>query len=146
MREARTTTALLSPDHIQGLLAAINKIEKRDQSQLVPPDYSKASPLNAPTHLARRVAEVLDALAFLLVSRAKHEVIATALRVDNQNQTVEVMVAANADVPQDTVHNLKTIWDSIEDISALYQETDTCYRYRELCGISATRLRLCPVQ
>jgi hypothetical protein len=114
----------IAASDIHNLLAAINKIEKRGQCQIDPPDHGTSLPSYAPTHDARRVAEVMDSLAFLSVAKAKHEVIATALRVDKRTQIVEVIVAANTDVPAGTIAHLETIWCFLKRISEFYRELD----------------------
>ncbi|KAL2010666.1 hypothetical protein VTN00DRAFT_6473 [Thermoascus crustaceus] len=117
--ERRAPASPSSADDIHDLLAAINKIEKRDRRQV---PASRAGP----THHPRRIiTEVLDSLASLCVSQEKHEVIATALRVNTQARSLELMVAANGDIPTVISSHLKEIWNLLRRISSLNNKLDT---------------------
>lgn len=107
-REARKPASPLSVHDIHELLTAINKIEKRDRLQ----EHEHGQPLHPPTYYhPRRIAEVLDSLASLSVSKERHEVIATALRVRPSRQSVELIVAGNAGIPTTTLAHIKEMWD-----------------------------------
>src|SRR6266516_6594660 len=75
-----------SQSDVQDLLAAIAKIERKEQvqvaSQRLTPKNEHHEPRSSPTRQRWRLSKVLDSLANLCVSETNHEVIATALRVD----------------------------------------------------------------
>ena len=103
---------------VQTLLAAISKIEKKEQVQvasqrLTPKDESRP-PNFSPTRGNGRLSKVLDSLANLCVSQTQHEVIATALRVDNKAQSIELIIASNTDVQTSTVAHLQKMWKILQ--------------------------------
>jgi hypothetical protein len=78
-------TSMPSQLDVQDLLAAIAKIERKEQTQvasqrLTPKDESH-KPRSSPTRRRLRLSKVLDSLANLCISETNHEVIATALRI-----------------------------------------------------------------
>jgi hypothetical protein len=100
-REAKVPRSTLSATDIHGLLAAINKLEKRERLQ-APPSFPTA-------HYPNSIAQVLDSLAALCVSQERHEVIATTMRANPSAKSVELVVAANGDVPTATSAHLNEI-------------------------------------
>lgn len=127
-RKARQIPGSVEPSDIEELLAAISKYEARDKLQ-IPADHSMRhvsgvpEPLPSPTnHRPWRVAVILDSLAALLTARPKHEVIATALRVDTNSKTIEFLLASNDDVPPKTISHLTRMWTALSQISSRYHE------------------------
>ncbi|KAK2794368.1 hypothetical protein FQN52_008727 [Onygenales sp. PD_12] len=114
----------IEPTDIQNLLAAINKLECRDKAE-VSADRSiqgEAEPQFSPTPQPRRLARVLDSLAALLVSKAKDEVVAVALRPDIKGETIEFIVSTNGDVPVATSAHINWVWESLRQISICYHK------------------------
>lgn len=88
-REPGVPTSNPTSQQISELLAAIFKIESRGRLQIQSTraaDPQHPHPSFSPTPDPRRLAEVLDSLASLSVSQAKHEVIATVIRVNKKRQ------------------------------------------------------------
>jgi hypothetical protein len=115
-----------SQSDVHDLLAAIAKIERREQMQitsqrLTPKDQSH-EPNSSPTRQPWRLSKVLDSLANLCVSETNHEVIATALRVDYKAESIELMIASNTNVQDSTVAHLREIWKTLPQISILCHE------------------------
>ncbi|KAL2216256.1 hypothetical protein M432DRAFT_623574 [Thermoascus aurantiacus ATCC 26904] len=138
---AHASSAAPSAADIHDLLAAITMLEKKRDSCLrrqVPAtrpatEYKNKScqsskrSLPGICHYPRHITKILDALARLCVSRAKREVIATALRVDPQARSVELIVAANGDVSMNILNHLKemrTLLRRISSLSLSYGEID----------------------
>lgn len=129
---AHASSAAPSAADIHDLLAAITMLEKKRDSCLrrqVPAtrpatEYKNKScqsskrSLPGICHYPRHITKILDALARLCVSRAKHEVIATALRVDPQARSVELIVAANGDVSMNILNHLKEMRTLLRRISS----------------------------
>jgi hypothetical protein len=111
-----------SPSDVENLLAAIAKIENKEQTQatarhLTPKDGNLADFF--PTRRDWRLAKTLDSLANLCVSKLDHEVIATALRVHYKARLIELIIASNNDVQSSTVAHLQEIWNNLQHISTL---------------------------
>src|SRR5436305_2230154 len=68
----------------------------------------------------------VDSLANLCVSKTSHEVIATAVRVDNKAKSIELIVVSNTDVPDSTLAHVQEIWKTLKRISTL------CHKDRHL--------------
>lgn len=122
-RNARQAPGPIEASDVENLLAAINKHEARekgraDRSTKAAPEIPE--PMYSPTHRPRRVADILDSLSALLVS--EHEVVATALRVDANTETIEFIIATNEDVPSATSSHIASIWTSLQQISKRYYE------------------------
>ena len=109
-----------SQSDIQELLAAIAKIEKKEQLQVASQRLTVKDEVHQPhfssTRGKWRLSKVLDSLANLCVSKTNHEVIATALRVDKKAQSVQMIIASNTDVPSSTVDHLQEIWKTLTRI------------------------------
>src|SRR6266516_4913363 len=124
-RKAKGPIFKPSPLDIQYLLAAIAKIETKEQTQVtlerLTPKEETFQPDFSPTR-----AKVLDSLANLCVSKTSHEVIATAVRVDNKAESIELIIASNTDVPNSIVAQLQEIWKTLKRISTL------CHKDRNL--------------
>ena len=124
-REARKPSSPPSASDIHELLAAINKIEKRDRSQVHAKEPQLITePLNPPTYRPSRLVEVLDSVASLCVSKQRHEVIAVALRNHPSRQSVELIIAGNEDLPEATITHLNKVWGLLKEITALHDELD----------------------
>ena len=146
-----------SPSDAQNLLAAIAKIEKKVRIQVAPqfltPNDKRNEPYFSPTRQNWRLSKVLDSLANLCVFEPDHEVIATALRVDDNAGSVELIIASNTDVQDFTVTHLQEIWKTLQQISILCHERyprgplqDTPHRIpedRDVEKLSAKLARLC---
>ena len=65
-----------------------------------------------PQHASR----ILDALATILMSQEKSEVIAVGLQCDEPNHRVILTVAANDSVQPRTISHAKTIWNSLQEL------------------------------
>ncbi|KAJ9350539.1 hypothetical protein DTO027B9_6931 [Paecilomyces variotii] len=126
-RSAQHVPGSIEPVDVQNLLAAIAKLEGRNKLQIAAERTIKAypelsNPLYSPTSYPWRVARVLDSLSSLLVSKPSREVIATALRVDKTEETIEFFLAANDDVSSKTSSHLEWIWETMRQISSRYRE------------------------
>jgi hypothetical protein len=119
-----------SQSDVQDLLAAITKIEKKEQTQVVSERLTRKDehhePRSSPTRQGWRLSKVLDSLANLCVSETNHEVIATALRVDYQAGSIELIIASNTNVQVSTAAHLQEIWKTLQQISTL------CHKRRPL--------------
>jgi hypothetical protein len=125
-REARKPSSPPSARDIHELLAAINKIEKRDHSQVPSKEPQRANkPLNSPTYHPSRLVKVLDSVASLCVSKQRHEVIAVALRNHPSRQSVELIIVGNEDLPEATIIHLNKGWGFLKKITALHNELDS---------------------
>ena len=63
-------------------------------------------------------SRILDALATILVSREKSEVIAVGLQCDEPNHKVILTVAANDFVQPRTISHAETIWNCLQELSS----------------------------
>ncbi|KAK2756133.1 hypothetical protein FQN54_005541 [Arachnomyces sp. PD_36] len=122
-RTAKQAPNPVEPTDIQNLLAAINKYEVRDKLQ-IPADRSirGAEDVPPPTNRHGRVANILDSLSALLVSKLKHEVIATGLRVDVNAKTIQFILSSDGDIPTTTIIHARWIWNALGQISARFHE------------------------
>ena len=116
-----------SQSDVQDLLAAISKIERKVQTQAAlqrrtPEEDRDPQPLFSPTRENWRLSKVLDSLANLCVSKANHEVIATAIRLDHNARFIELIIASNTDVQDSTTVHLGKIWETLQLISILSHE------------------------
>ena len=129
-REAEGPIFTPSPSDVQDLIAAIAKIERKERTQaaslpLTPKDESPP-PRSSPTRQNWRLSKTLDSLANLCVSETNHEVIATALRVNDNARSIELIIASNTNVQDSTVAHLQEIWKTLRRISTL------SHKYRPL--------------
>jgi hypothetical protein len=74
-------------------------------------------PVAYPTCQPWRLSKALDSLANICVAQASGEVIATAFRPSNGETSIEIIIASNAAVPNDTINYLITIWGLLQKIS-----------------------------
>lgn len=90
-RKATPVSDTIDASDIQHLLAAINKQEARGKVQ-VPADHSikrapgVPEPVCSPTNQLRRVADILDALSALLISKPVETIIKFTSRVPKEHQ------------------------------------------------------------
>ncbi|KAL1855113.1 hypothetical protein Plec18167_002099 [Paecilomyces lecythidis] len=111
------------PQDLSLLLAAIFKLEKRDGLQVPAPASTQSErriPEFSPTIPSRRLIEVLDSLATLLVSQPKHEVLAVALRLRGNEQRLELLLSGNAEIQSATRKHLADIWNFMKRLSDRY--------------------------
>ncbi|KAI9929667.1 hypothetical protein ASPWEDRAFT_172669 [Aspergillus wentii DTO 134E9] len=104
-----------SVDDIRDLVTATAKLQERHNIQQTYP-LPQETPLPEP----RRIAEVLDSLANLCVSKPRQEVLATALRVDDRTKCVELILTGNEDIQDTTCNHVKEIWAGLKRISARF--------------------------
>jgi hypothetical protein len=116
-REPQLAFSDPKPHDISELLAAIYKIGQHYHCSQT---YSK--PLNRPTQRPRTLTEVLDSLASLGVSKPKNEAIATGLRVDDRNKSLELIIAGNSDVALCTSIHLMDMWKFMKQLSDRFYE------------------------
>ena len=119
-----------SQSDVQDLLAAIAEIERKEQTQVASERLTLKDeghqPRSSPTQQNRRLSKALNSLANLCVSEVKHEVIATALRVDYKAGSIELIMASNTDVQDSTVAHLQEIWKTLQQLSPL------CHKHHQL--------------
>ena len=100
-----------NPDSVVALTTALllGKVSTRA-------DDIRTSIVSSTTGIDNRTCAVLDALAALCVCEPKSEVMAIACRYKKPN--TELIIAANNGPPSaSTLKHLKSIWDSLRDIS-----------------------------
>ena len=101
-REVESEIFTPSPSDVQDLLAAIAKIEMKEQTQTIleyltvkdnvyQPDFPL---IQEKWHLSK----VLNSVANLYISKMNYKVIATMLQIDNKAKMIELIIALNADV------------------------------------------------
>ena len=135
-REVKGVDFRPGPSDVQELIAAITKIEQKEQSLVAsgrrtPKDEIQIhEPACSPTRENWRLSKVLDSIANLSVSGTNHEVIATALRVDDKTRSIELIVASNYNVKPSTQNHLRQMWRALQEISTL------CHTYHELDSLS----------
>ena len=66
--------------------------------------------------IPERASRILDALATILVSREKSEVIAVGLQCDEPNQRIILTVAANDRIQPRTISHAETIWNNLQEL------------------------------
>jgi hypothetical protein len=123
MKKARKEPGRVRASDVQNLVAARSSpktlttmqilVERMTRDTTIPSPDPDNSPIDNP----RRAMQFLDSLAALLVSKSHGEVIATALRIDGNSKTIEVMVTGNSEVPAATVAHLRWIWETLQKIS-----------------------------
>lgn len=104
-------TMTTNPDSVVALTTALllGKVSTRA-------DDIRTSIVSSTSGIDNRTCVVLDALAALCVSEPKSEVIAIACRYQKPN--TELIIASNNGPPSaSTLKHLKSIWDSLSDIS-----------------------------
>ena len=122
-REVQGPDFTLGPSDVQELIAAITKIEQREKllvaSERRTPKDEIHQPACSSTRENWRFSKVLDSIANLSVSGTNHEVIATALRVDDKARSIELIIASNYDVKRSTQDHLQQMWKALQEISTL---------------------------
>jgi len=141
-REAKHPNFTPSESDVHELIAAIAKIEKKEQShvasdRLTPQDEDN-QPASSPTRENWRLSKVLDSIANLCVSETNHEVIATALRIHNNTQLIELIIASNTNVESSTAIHLVDMWKLLKQISTL------CHTFHGLNSQDDTPPQLAP--
>jgi len=120
-REVKGPMFAPGPSDVQELIAAIAKIEQKEKllvaSDRLTSKDERHQPACSPTRENWRLSKVLDSIANLCVSETNHEVIATALRVDDNAQSIEVIVASNYEVKSSTQDHLRQMWNALQEIS-----------------------------
>jgi len=129
-REVEFRNFTPSQSDVQNLIAAIAKIEKKERTYVTSDRRTEKDEANppafSPTRKHWRLSKVLDSIANLCVSETKHEVIATALRVHNKAELIELIIASNDNVKSSTVEHLRKMWTALKEISTI------CHNSREL--------------
>ena len=141
-KEVKGSIFTPSQSDVHDLIAAIAKIEKKEQShiasdRLTPKDMVH-QPVYSQTRENWRLSKVLDSIANLCVSETNHEVIATALRVHDKAQTIELIIASNTDIKSSTLNHLQDMWKVLKKISAL------CHKHHGLDSREVTPPQLPP--
>jgi len=109
-REVKGPPFTPKPSDVQELIAAITKIEQKEASHVV----NQASLRPGKFGVYQRY--LTPSLIFACPKR-NHEVIATALRVDNKAQSIELIIASNTNVNPSTRTHLQTMWELLRQIS-----------------------------
>jgi len=73
---------------------------------------------NQPTNF--RTLPILDAIANISVSRARHQVIAVALQLDHQKEEMCLTIAENQDVRKGLPNHLRNVWRNLQTLSNEY--------------------------
>jgi hypothetical protein len=110
--------------HISNLLAAINKIETLNGSQVLTHrahDERRPEARFSQIPHSSRICEILDAFAILCVSRKKHEVIAIAARHDRSRGIIKFMIASNSDVPRETEKHFRDMWKKLQRLAERFR-------------------------
>ena len=122
-----------SQSDVQNLIAAIAKIEKKERTYVTSDRRTEKDeanpPASSPTRKDWRLSKVLDSIANLCVSETKHEVIATALRVHNKAELIELIIASIPAAPL------------VEDVSNSVTLSLTLFSFLIKYGVAPERFR-----
>ena len=116
-REVNRPIFTPSLSDVHELIAAIAKIETKEQKD------KDHQPSSSPARNYRRLSKVLDSIANLCVSETHHEVIATAFRVHNKAESIELIIASNTNIKSSTEDHLRDMWKVLKKISTSYHNS-----------------------